>query len=179
MRNEALHILKSRGLAPGIPKGHWELFSTVVSGCKQSDIVFVSALFVSYLHRQARPSVLGRMFRTLGRPPLLTSYLLGCTRHAQGWLTLSGTPTADHLVPCCMSLYRQDVRFCLVLTAPRIAYLIRRSLSSLPMTGYVHAIHRRYVHAIERRYVHATETGTCMDDRACQGTCTPLTLVDV
>ena len=45
------------------------------------------------------------------------------------------------------------------------------------MTGYVHAIHRRYVHAIERRYVHATETGTCTDDRACQGTCTPSTLV--
>ena len=38
MSNEALHILKSRGLALGIPKGHWD---TVVSGCNQSDIVFV------------------------------------------------------------------------------------------------------------------------------------------
>ena len=36
------------------------------------------------------------------------------------------------------------------------------------MTGYVHAIHRRYVHA---------KTGTCTDDRVCQGTCTPLNLV--
>ena len=41
MSKEALQILKSRGLAPGIHKCHWELFSTVVSGRKQSDIVFV------------------------------------------------------------------------------------------------------------------------------------------
>jgi len=94
MSNKARHILKCRCLAPGIPNGHCSLCSTIFSGRKHSDLVFVRkgqcGVHARTSCQDLLPSTLGRHIRSLS-PDLTSAELVAAGRRC---LSPFATPRA-------------------------------------------------------------------------------------